>query len=140
MKRLIITLLLLTGIVVLWLLLTSQTKSGWTIETLKEYYDERFDALQLAITKAEASSAEKFANTNEWRNSYDDLTRTYMPRAESEAKFTALSARVDVLSESVKKIENVKQGGNIVWAYLISAVSLIAAIVSISINVQKKRT
>jgi len=127
--------------------------------SLKEYYDavlaerdsrmeQRFQSLQLAVTKAEVATEKRFEGVNEFRNTLADQQRTFMPRTETESMFTSHSDRneqmfktmddkLNVVAKKLDKIENMKQGGNVVWAYVISIVSLIATLLAIIMYVSK---
>ena len=130
---------------VITILITSQDSkaqsSTWTVQTLKEYTDMRFDALALAITQKENDYNKRFDNTNEWRSSYDDLIRRmevliqtmqrdYIPRTEYlklEKELTEQKARFD-------KYENLKQGGNNILYLIIAIISSLVAFIALSKN------
>ena len=71
---------------------------------------------------------EKFANTNEWRTSFGDQQRLFIARTEYEAGHKELTNRVDELKAEIDKLNNMKQGGNVVWAYLIAGIGLMLSI------------
>jgi len=111
----------------------------WTIGTLKEYVDLRFTSVQEAVTKAEAATEKRFEGVNEFRSTLADQQRTFVPRSEYEAGHVELSDRVDELRTRLDKMENMKQGGNIVWTYVISGFSLLIAVFAIKDRVIKMR-
>lgn len=122
-----------------------QQPEQWNIRTLKEYFELRFEAVEqrfkdqaLAILTKQAELEKRFDNTNEWRASYDDLVRTYIPRLEYEGDYDALTTRVNDLREKLDKIENMKSGGNVVWAYVIAGISLMIAIFTLKDKIIKK--
>lgn len=99
--------------------------------TLKEFFTillderdkriyQRFEAMDKAVTELKQTTEKRFENANEWRNSYDDLVRTYIPRSE-----------FDIFSKKVEKIENVKQGGNQAWLILVAGVGLLIGFLGI---------
>lgn len=110
----------------------------WTVTTLKEYVDQRFTQLQLAVEKAEQATEKRFEGVNEFRLTLSDQQRTFLPRAEYESGHNGLHTEVTELKERLDKIESMKSGGNVVWAYVLSAVSLIVAIFSIRNNILRK--
>lgn len=80
--------------------------SAWTTDTLKEYVErivadqarlteQALRASDRAIEKADAADTKKFDAVNEFRQTYADLTRTFIPRAEVEALMAGLSAKLD---------------------------------------------
>ena len=115
-----------------------QPKTEWTVITLKEYFESKLDALALAVDEAKEFSKEKFANTNEWRNTLENLGRTYMPRLEQESRDKAQDDRIQANTDAIKKIENIKQGGNIVWAYIIGGAGMFFGMISLLLTYQKK--
>ena len=147
MKRFSTYFTILTFMCIAWLFysLAQPKQTEWTVATLKEYFESKLDALALAIEVKEISIEKRFANTNEWRSSYEDLIKEmqklittmqndYVPRTE----ILAIQRQLDELKENQKKYENLKQGGSIVWAYVLSGVALVATIISISVVIQKK--
>lgn len=120
----------------------------WNVFSLKEYFDlavtsleekidQRFQSTKEAVDKAEITTEKRFENTNEWRKSYEDLIRTNVPRKEYEVGHERLLDRVSNVERKLEKIENIKEGANIVWAYILAGVSFVAAIVSVTINLLK---
>jgi len=134
----IIVLILFLGAVVTAFSLHPQSESQWTVQTLKEYMDQRFDLMQVAVDKAEVFAKEKFENTNEWRTTFENLGRTYIPRAEYESAHIGIHTEVSELKERLDRIQNMKQGGNVVWAYVLAGASLIVAVFSIKDKIVKK--
>jgi hypothetical protein len=66
-----------------------EPKGGWTVETLLELmnerdkrYEQRFQAQEKAISKTEADSGTKSANTNEWRQAMQDRETTLAKKVE----------------------------------------------------------
>jgi hypothetical protein len=118
--------------------------SNWTLETLKEFFEQKFTSLGEAVRKQETAYNERFASVNEFRNTLSDQQRTFMPRIETEILFknhedlhNVLNNKVDNIIKKLEKIENIKQGGNIVWAYIIAIISLIGVLISIAMNLSK---
>jgi hypothetical protein len=76
---------------------------GWTLETLKEHYDQRFkdqekavsaalQAAKEATTKAENASDKRFEATNEFRGQLSDQAAQFMPRPEADLRLKALES------------------------------------------------
>ena len=95
----------------------------WNVNTLKSHYDailkEKFESLQRAVNLAEDYYKHKFDSTNEWRETVISMQSEY-----------AKKMQVDLLKERLDKLEARKEGGNIAWAYVISIMGLIIAIVA----------
>jgi uncharacterized protein YggE len=79
--------------------------SGWTVDTLKEHTDVRFEAVQDAIRKADAAAEsralkletetrEKFGGVNEFRGQQKDMINTLVPRAEFHAAVKNLEDKI----------------------------------------------
>lgn len=104
-------------------------RSEWTVETLKDYFDTRFDALDKAVTKQEDSNNEKFRNSNEFRSSLEDQQRTFMPRTEAEAINKTFTSRLEIMEAELNRIKAEKSGGSATIAYMIAIVSTVIAII-----------
>jgi small-conductance mechanosensitive channel len=119
---------------------------NWTILSLKEYlesviktHDEKntlqFQAMQTAVTKAEAATEKRFEGVNEFRGQLSDQSRTLMPRSEYEANHQNLLARVEQLDKQIEKSENLKQGGNQIWILIIGIVGFAIGMISFAIDI-----
>ncbi len=82
--------------------------NGWTLETLKEHYDSRFDAqekavmaalaaAEKAVIKAETAAERRFESVNEFRGQLTDQAATFMPRLEAEQRIGQLAEKVEGL-------------------------------------------
>ena len=91
---------------------TETRPSGWTVDTLKEYIQQRFtdqdkavqsalSAAKEAVNKAETAADKRFEAVNEFRQTLSDQTSTFMSRTEYEAKYDALQKQLDVLTKLV---------------------------------------
>lgn len=100
------------------------------------------NAADRAVTKAEIAAERRFESVNEFRASLNDATRLQIPRLEAEALFKAhsdkndaaqkaLSARVDVLTQSVVALQSRSGGVHAGWGYAVGAVGLISLVVSL---------
>lgn len=81
--------------------------SDWTVETLKEYADTRFESVKEAISKADAVSETRalkletetrtrFESVNEFRNQQKDIIGNFMPRAEFDARMKASDEKLEI--------------------------------------------
>ncbi len=106
--------------------------------SLKEYFtvllnerdkriDQRFESMEKAFTEFKQTTEKRFENANEWRNSYDDLVRTYIPRTE----FT-------MLEKEIEKIKNLKQGGNQAWVVLVAGAGILLGYLTLVIKLFMK--
>lgn len=60
-------------------------------------YEQRFQAQGEAIGKSEAANEKRFEGVNEFRDQLRDQASMFMPRAESEARTTDISTKIDTL-------------------------------------------
>ncbi len=124
-------------------------RNGWSIETVREHLlallhqhenmDERRHesqaqaleaarmATQMAIDKAEIAMERRFESINEFRESLSDQTRTYMPRAEYEAKHVAITAQIDSIDKRLTLAEGRSSGIQASWAVVIAVVTIALA-------------
>lgn len=98
---------------------------------LEKNFNSRLEQMDRAVTKAENATEKRFEGVNEFRGALQDLTRTFMPRKEIESMFSSLIEKTDSNTKELEKTKNIKQGGNVVWAYVLSGVSLMAALVAL---------
>lgn len=86
--------------------------------SLKEYFDsqiaekekryeQRFTAQQEAILKADLATEKRFESVNEFRSTLKDQQLTFLPRAESEAKFEFVNKNVE---KNQSDINNIRLG------------------------------
>lgn len=82
----------------------------WTIETLKEHFDQRFKdnsiaiiaalkSQEKAVATANKSLERRFEGVNEFRATLSDQQRTFIPRSEVEVLIRGLDERVDLLAK-----------------------------------------
>jgi len=121
--------------------------------SLREYVDGRFDAqekavaaalaaqekavaaaltaAERAVSKAETATEKRFENSNEWRNTVETLQRTYMPRAEFDQVVRGLTEKIEIMTKRAESRDARGRGMGEMWALLIGAVALAAALVAI---------
>lgn len=122
-------------IIILFILSQSlQAQSDWTVSTLKEYTDQRFESVQEAVNKAEMSTEKRFEGVNEFRLQLADQQRTFVSKAEYEASHASLINQVNEIKAKLDQYENLKVGGNNTIAYLMAGISFIIAIIALSRN------
>ena len=85
---------------------TTRGTTGWTIEAVKELlesiierndrrYQERFDATEAAIKKADAATEKRFEGVNEFRSTLSDQQRTFIPRPEADVRIGELHGKIE---------------------------------------------
>ena len=116
--------------------------SGWTVDSLKAYFDavlaEKDKALSAALTsakeaveKSEDNSQRWREQANEWRGAMTDREKTFMSRAE----FEAYRDNTDKLLAARKATQDVAQGKekglSLGWGVLLGAIGLVSTILNI---------
>lgn len=121
--------------------------------TLREYVDTRFEAQReavaaalaaqekavaaalaaadRAVAKAEMAAEKRFEAVNEFRAALADNFRTLMPRSESEQAVRTINDKIDILTARVNARDERGQGRGDVVGWIIGAVGLVAAVISI---------
>lgn len=121
---------------------TERQVSGWTVDTLKEYTQQRFSdqdkavqaallAAKEAVLKAETASEKRFESVNEFRGQLADQTATLIPRAEADSRFSALSEKVTDLTDRINKTEGAKAGSDVTIGKIYAAIGVVGAILGI---------
>lgn len=117
---------------------TERNISGWTVDTLKEYTEQRFTdqdkavqaallAAKEAVIKAETATEKRFEATNEFRQQLSDQTNTFLPRPEYNAQHKALEEKVYILTERM----NQDKGGEVNMGKIYAAIGALGAILGI---------
>ena len=123
--------------------------SEWTVETLKEYMDQRFadndKAVQAALVsqeklvaaalvavkeenrKTELAQEKRFDSVNEFRNQQKDIINTFLPRLEYNAQHKALEEKVTTLTARM----NQDKGQEISMSKIYAAIGAVGAILGI---------
>lgn len=134
---------------------TEKQVSGWTVDTMHQHligimderdtrYQQRFDAQQLGLTdalkaaekavvKAEVATDKRFEGVNEFRETLSDQANTFMTRHEYSAAHDALVEKVEAIAKIQDNAVGHSQGLTAGWGYLVAAVGLAVAIVTVII-------
>lgn len=100
---------------------TKSNPSGWSVDTLSAHleammreadrrYEQRFDAQEKAVAKAETAAEKRLDSVNEFRAQLSDQAQTFMPRNEAAILIRALDDKFDVLAGRVDRSESHGQG------------------------------
>ncbi len=114
----------------------------WTVNTLKQYFEQRFDdsnratsaalaAAKEAVLKAEASSETRFQSVNEFRNTLSDQQRNLMPRSEVEILIKSMNEKIELLKLQDVSTQGRSAGVSASWGLLLGIVALVSAIIAI---------
>jgi hypothetical protein len=94
-------------------------------------------AADRAVAKAETAAEKRFESVNEFRSALADNFRTLMPRAESESAMKTLNEKIDLLTTRINSKDDRGQGRGDVMGWIVGAVGLVAAVISIVFALSK---
>lgn len=114
--------------------------SGWTIDTLKEFFDQRLDSMDRAliaarldakeaIQKSDAATEKRFDGVNEFRAQLGDQARTLMPRTEAEQRLDQISEKQLRIEAKLERQEGKSGGLSAIIPWLLAGGSLVVAII-----------
>jgi hypothetical protein len=89
--------------------------------------EQRFDAMEKAVIKAEVAHEKRLENMNEFRGQLMDQSKTFVPRMEFE-----------IIAKKVEKIENLKQGGTNAWIIIVAGASVLIAFFMLALKLLGK--
>jgi hypothetical protein len=87
-------------------------------------------AAEKAVTKAEVAAEKRFESVNEFRGQLTDQTATFITRAEAEARFEAITEKLNGAIDRINITTGKDTGAQQSWGYLVGAAGLIAVVVS----------
>lgn len=126
----------------------------WTLPALKELLESKIDGndrrYQQRFDAQEAANKYSQEKSNEFRGSLEDIGKKQMPRTEAEALIRASeekaaatakanSEKIDSLQARMDRWEGRSGGLTSGWGYLVAAVGLAAAVISIVIATTSNR-
>jgi hypothetical protein len=99
--------------------------ADWTLGSLKEYIERRFNdqakaidaalaAAEKAVTKAEVATEKRFDSVNEFRKTLSDQAGSFMQRGEFVAQHKSLEEKVSIYSRT----QNMLVGGLILLSFV----------------------
>ena len=104
--------------------------TDWTIDSLKEHFDDLRKADQEAVKVLADNFEKRMANTNEWRGAVNDQQKNFADKAETERRLKSVEDAM--LAAASKTI-----GAGQLWAMAAAIVVVIAAIMGIVFGVAK---
>ena len=111
-------------------------------------YQQRFDAQQgaiaaallaaeKAVTKAETAAEKRFESVNEFRSTLSDQASQFVTRTEAEARFTALTEKIDNNTKMIDRNAGRSAGMAQLWGVLIAVITVVIAIITVVIIVSR---
>lgn len=80
---------------------------GWTIPALKQHYDARFDAMEKAVSVADAANEKRLDSVNEFRAVLETQQTTFVTKESVRWSFTALILGLGVATAIYASIHGV---------------------------------
>lgn len=119
---------------------TEKQVSGWTVDTLKEYTEQRFtdsdkaisaalQAAKEAVNKAEVANEKQFEAANNVKSTFSGELSKKLERTEYNSNHKALEDKIDALTDRMNRNDGKSTGLNAGWVLLTGAVGLIATTV-----------
>lgn len=93
-----------------------------------------------AIQKAEAAAEKRFESVNEFRATLSDQQRDLATKSEVNLRFTAIEERLTMSIENAREMLGRGQGLAAGWGYLVGAIGIGAAIVTLVVLLVKTAT
>ena len=134
---------------------TQQSVSGWTVDTLKQYIDQRmidqekamekafvaqekavasaFEASNTAIVKSEVASEKRFESVNEFRQTLSDQAAAFLPRAEADRVTTSNAEKIQGLTDRLNRMDAQDTGSKITMGKMFAMLAAGGTILSIVI-------
>lgn len=111
----------------------------WTLEAVKAHllaviegndrlYRERFEGQAQEFREFRSTTEARFAGVNEFRGALADAQRALMPRAEAEARFTAIQTDLALLKEAQNARSSEGTGLKSGWGWAVAVVMLALAV------------
>ena len=122
---------------------TEQNISGWTVDTLHELVNVRFDAMEKAVDaalaaaekandKADTATEKRFEGVNEFRDQLKDQAATFITRVEVDARDRGLNSKIDDLKESRSRsaggVGALREGWSVLIGLILVAIAVYAAL------------
>lgn len=85
--------------------------NGWTLETLYTHFVSILNEKDKALEAALKSANSRLDAMNEFRSTLSDQNATFVPRNESEQRFTALDSRITTLEKKFEGTAGRLEGG-----------------------------
>lgn len=116
--------------------------SDWTIDALKEHFDQRFASSERAVDaalqavkdegrKAASDMDKRLAVLNELRGVVSDQQAHFVQQSEYRQAHSALVEKVNDLSARIDRSEGRGSGFSAGWGYLVAAIGAVGVVVSI---------
>lgn len=99
--------------------------------SLKEYIDTRFEAMEKAVTIANATMDKRLEGMNEFRSSLKDASALYFTRAEHQAYLEKVDADIRVLRESKAALEGKASAKSVIFATIIAVIGITLSVASL---------
>jgi hypothetical protein len=96
--------------------------------SVREHLESRLQGIEKAVEVAFTENKAKLAVMNEFRGQLTDQTRTFVTKAEHEARVGRMAQDVQMLLESKARLEGKASAASV---YVIGALSIISTVVAV---------
>lgn len=121
---------------------TEKQVSGWTVDTLKSYTEQRFtdqdkavqaalQAAKEAVNKAEAANEKQFEAANNVKATFSGELARKLDRTEYDSNHKALEDKIDALTDRMNRTDGVTSGGELSMGKIYAAIAAIGTILGI---------
>ena len=101
------------------------------LREMEKRYEQRFDAQEKAVLKAEVATEKRLEGVNEFRKTLSDQQSTFVSKEVSDARFKSLENLVAVLTAQQQQNSGRGAGRNDVWLVIVAIASPVIAIAAI---------
>lgn len=106
-------------------------ESGWSLETLKEHFDQRFRELATAVEKSERAAEKRFESVNEFRGQAADRDKFFATKAEIYPRLDAINERIRGLVERSDKQDGRGVGMSTLWGWIAGGIGIFIGLVAV---------
>ena len=114
---------------------TEQNISGWTVDTLKELHEQRFQAMDTALELKAEELSRRLEILNHAHEQAREIQSTYVPREVFEGFVQAFTEYKDTTNRALILREGKTEGFSVSANVLASALGIFLVIVGLAISV-----
>lgn len=100
-------------------------ESGWTVDTLKQHYDQRFADVATAVQAALVSQEKAILKAETAADKRFELLNELREGVATKEQVEATEKLIDGLTSRLDKIDGKSTGVSASWGYLVAGISLL---------------
>lgn len=105
------------------------------LEERKQQFNNRFEAMDKAVSTATSSLDKRLDTMNEFRNTLKDQNATFLTKTEYDNRHTELSKQIEDLKLSRAEMAGKASQSSVNLAYAVTGIGLIISIVSLILRI-----